>query len=234
MRFTVDKDILACFPGMKLAVVVARGIDNRPDRPAIRAELAQAWQQAGQAAAACGNPQSHPAIVPWVERFKALGVSRKEFPTSIEALVRRAGKGGEPFAINPLVDFYNAVSLRHLVPAGGFDLDQLAAGLQLRFTRAGDTFQALDEAAPGPVPAGEIAYADGPDIITRHFVWRQARHGLIRPESGNVLLISEIPGEVGEGVAPEVLAALAAGVRAHFGVLPAARLLDAANLAMEL
>ena len=29
-------------------------------------------------------------------------------------------QGGEPASINPLVDFYNAVSLRHFVPVGAF------------------------------------------------------------------------------------------------------------------
>jgi DNA/RNA-binding domain of Phe-tRNA-synthetase-like protein len=40
-----------------------------------------------------------------------MGVSGRKFPSSIEALLRRAFKGGEPLRINPLVDFYNAVSL---------------------------------------------------------------------------------------------------------------------------
>lgn len=227
MNFTVDEKIFVSFPGMKLVVVVAHGLDNTAACPEITAELADAWRRAGKAAGAYGNPQSHPAIVPWIERFKALGVSRKEFPSSIEALVRRAGKGGEPFAINPLVDFYNAVSLRHLVPAGGFDLDQLRTGLQLRFSRAGDEFQALDEAAPAPVPAGEVSYTDGATVVTRHFIWRQARHGLILPASRSVLLISEIPGELPPAVGEDVLAALADGVRRHFRAEPAAFVLDA-------
>ncbi|MDP8946327.1 MAG: hypothetical protein M3N03_10425 [Actinomycetota bacterium] len=41
----------------------------------------------------------------------AMGVSGRKFPSSIEDLLRRAFKGGEPLRINPLVDFYNAVSL---------------------------------------------------------------------------------------------------------------------------
>jgi DNA/RNA-binding domain of Phe-tRNA-synthetase-like protein len=142
-----------------------------------------------------------------------MGVSGKEFPSSIEALLRRAMRGGEPFRINPLVDLYNAVSLRHVVPAGGFDLDQLGGPLALRLTRAGDHFTALDADAPLPVPAGEVAYADGQTVLTRHFVWRQARVGLITPATRAVVLLSEIPGEVGADVARQVLADLAAGLQ---------------------
>lgn len=63
--------------------------------------------------------------------LKVIGVSSKKFPSSIEPLVRRAGKGGEPVSINPLVDFYNSISLEYLVIVEGFDLDQLDNGLEL-------------------------------------------------------------------------------------------------------
>ena len=82
-------------------------------------------------------------------------MSGKKFPSSIEALLRRALKGGPPVYINPLVDLYNAVSLAHTVPAGGFDLTDLDDRQELRFPREGDTFQALDEDSPVPVPPSQ-------------------------------------------------------------------------------
>ncbi|HMM43829.1 MAG TPA: phenylalanine--tRNA ligase beta subunit-related protein, partial [Thermomicrobiales bacterium] len=124
---------------------------------------------------------------------------------------------GEPFEINPLVDFYNAVSLRHVVPAGAFELDRLAAPVELRITREGDTFHSLDEEAPVALPAGEIAYASGPTVLTRHFVWRQSVEGLIRPETRDVLLLSEVAGQVGREVAEAVAEDFRAGVATHFG-----------------
>ncbi len=230
MEFVVNPEIFERFPGMRIAVAVAHGVDNAGDRPAIAAEWRAAWAGAAEAAAH-GNAQSHPRVRPWRERFRAMGVSGKEFPSSVEALLRRAMKGGEPFRINPLVDCYNAVSLRHVVPAGGFDLDQLRGSgpLELRLTRDGDHFTALDADAPLPLPPGEIAYLDGPTVLTRHFVWRQARTGLITPATRSVVLLSEIPGEVGEVVARQVLADFAAGLRDHFGAAPSAALVDAGS-----
>ncbi len=138
-----------------------------------------------------------------------LGVSGKKFPTSIEALLRRAMKGGEPFRIHPLVDFYNAVSLRHVLPAGGYDLAEIEGDLEVRPTRDGDTFRALDQAAPEPVPAGELAYACGGDVLTRHLVWRQSERALIRPETRDAVLVSEAI----DGVADEALDAAATDLR---------------------
>ena len=64
-------------------------------------------------------------------------------------------------------------------------------------------------------------------VLTRHFVWRQARTGLITPATRSVVLLSEIPGEVGEDVARQVVAVLVAGLRDHFGAAPSAAIVDA-------
>src|SRR5262245_44096497 len=143
MELLVQPEVFARFPGLMLAAAVARGIDNAREIPEIEQQWRDAWQRA-LAAAAYGNAQSHPRVRPWRESFQAQGISGKEFPSSIEALLRRALKGGEPFRINPLVDLYNAISLRHVVPAGAFDLDDITGPLELRVTRPGDHFLALD------------------------------------------------------------------------------------------
>ena len=69
--------------------------------------------------------QEHPRIKPWRTAFSKLGISGSKFPSSIESMARRILRG-DPFPrINPLVDLYNSVSLKHLVPMGGHDLDTL-------------------------------------------------------------------------------------------------------------
>lgn len=231
LKFTIENKVFEAFPGMKLVVVIARDVDNQYDRPGITSELAQAWALAGNAATAYGNPQSHPRIKTWVAHFKALGVSRKSFPSSLEAMVRRAGKGGAPMSINPLVDFYNAVSLKYMVTAGGYDLDQLDQGLALRFSRGGDTFQALDEDEPSEIPEGEISYADGDQILTRHMLWRQSKKGLLERTSRNIILVSEIPGEFEEGTSEQILKVLLEGLREHFQVDPLGYIMDAEHFA---
>jgi DNA/RNA-binding domain of Phe-tRNA-synthetase-like protein len=215
MEFKVHPEIFSAFPDMRIAVAVATSIDNRAQRGDIQSAWRAAWLSA-QEAAQFGNAQSHPRVASWWESMRAVGVSGKQFPSSIEALLRRALKGGEPFQINPLVDFYNTVSLRHVVPAGGFDLAHVAGPLELRLTRDGDTFQALDDESSIPVPSGEIAYADGSTILTRHFVWRQSREALITDSTRSVMLLSEILGEVGEGVAQNVLEDFHRGLHDHF------------------
>ena len=218
MQFLVEPAIFERFPGLMLPVAVADGIENQAERPVIAARWREVWAEAGQEAKPYGNAQSHPRVRPWRERFTAMGVSGKEFPSSAEALLRRALKGGEPFSINPLVDWYNTISLRYSVPAGGFDLAQLEGPLELRLSRPGDQFLALDAEEPLEVPQGEVSYAAGQTILTRHFVWRQAREGLIGPDTRQVFLVSEVLGEVGREVAEAVVEEFRAGLQEYFSV----------------
>ncbi len=217
MKLTVEPEVFEAFPGMRLVIAVAYGVDNTKDRPGIREEWQRAWTSAAEERVH-GKSRSHPRIRPWREAWQRLGVSSKKFPSSIEAMLRRAMKGGEPFSINPLVDFYNAISLKHIVPAGGFDLSETGEELVLRFTKEGDTFQALDEKVPMEVPVGEVAYATDSAVLTRHFVWRQARRALITPETRNVFLVSEILAEIPAGVAALVESDLREGLRSFFEV----------------
>lgn len=222
LGLAVDPEIWRLFPGMRIALVRAAGIDNRSPNPAA----ARAWREAWAAAGALDvpNAQSHPRVAPWREALRAAGSPPKKYPAAIESLLRRALKGGDPFSINPLVDFYNAVSLRHVSPAGGFDLGAVAGPprgsrtVELRLTRPGDRFHPLGGEATEEVPAGEVAYCDGSDVLTRHFVWRQSEKAAIRPETTEVLLMSEVLAAIEPGVVAAVLDDLATGLREHFGV----------------
>jgi len=215
MKFRVENEIFGAFPGIK--IVAAHAVNMKiKDAAGIDRLLKEAWQHAGKEGVRFENPQSHPYIKPWGENMKKLGVSRKEFPSSIEALVRRASKTPEPVKINPIVDFYNALSLSNTIPAGGYDADCLAHDLLLRFSKAGDSFEGLDSAEVQNPPEGEVSYADGSTIITRHFVWKQSKHALITEKSANVLFVAEVLGELPSGTAEKILEQLLSGFGKYF------------------
>lgn len=225
MNFTIEKEIFKFFPGMKIVAVEAKGI-VKADGEKIKSMLDKGWKTASAAAVRHTNAQSHPFIKPWGDRMKGVGAPRKHFPSSVEAMVRRAGKGGEPFSINPVVDFYNAISLEYIVTAGAFDMDEMNGDLELRFSKEGDTFTSLDSSENVAVPAGEVSYADGNIIITRHFVYKQAKHALINENSKNIFFVSEILGELPEGTAETVADAFVKGIKECFGVQATAVILD--------
>lgn len=94
-RFVVERTVFARFPGLAVVGAVAFGVDNRAPREALDARWVAEWRDASRHAMH-GNAQGHPRVKPWRDRFTAMGVSGKQFPSSIEALLRRALKGGDP------------------------------------------------------------------------------------------------------------------------------------------
>jgi DNA/RNA-binding domain of Phe-tRNA-synthetase-like protein len=223
VRFVVSPEIFELYPGLMLPVAVAQYVEAAADTAGVEKLWHQGWEEAGRLASAYGNAQSHPRVAAWREAMTATGVSGRKFPSSVESLLRRAFRGGEPPSINPLVDFYNSVSLRHVVPAGGFDLSQLGGTLELRLTRQGDNFRPLDSASSERVEPGEVAYASGNEILTRHFVWKQSHVGLLSESTRSVFLVCEVLGEVEEstdGLAQAVSEDLSEGLRRLFGADP--------------
>src|SRR5260221_7830081 len=113
-------------------------------------------------------------------------------------------------------------------------LAAIGGPLELRLTQTGDTFVALAADLDGeggePVPPGEFAYADGATVLTRHFVWRQARTALIAPSTRDVFLVSEILGEVGAQVAEAMVHDFRTGLESCFQVSAQTWLLDAEHL----
>lgn len=245
MPFSIEEDVFALYPGLRVVTVAAHGLGNRGDDERVAKRWEEAWRQAGGLAERYPNAQSHPHVAAWRTSMKRAGVPVREYPSSIEAMLRRAMKGAAPVRINPLVDLLHSVAMEWLVPTGGFDLrtttdagpsGDAAAGasvpVELRLSRTGDTFQALDEATSVPVPPGEVSYAAGSTILTRHFVWRQAKQGLIGPESREVLLVAEILPEVAThtpGIAEAVAGELTSRLDEVFGVSAATAVLDAAD-----
>ena len=229
--FRVAGEVFAKLPGLRVVSLVTRDIGSG-DRAAIDAEWTAAWA-AVHDGFGYENAQSHPRIAQWRVAMRGIGAPHKEFPTSVESLVRRAIKGPAPFRVHPVVDFYNAVSLRHVVPAGAFDLAGLSGDLELRVTREGDLFGALDAEDDEAVPPGEIAYATGSTILTRHLVWRQSRRAAIGSGTRDALFVSELLGGQ-EDLAPSIEGALVEGLRVLFDASVSAAVLSAERPVMEL
>lgn len=147
------------------------------------------------------NAQSHPRIALYRNTLKEkYGLSVKKFPQSNESLYKRLLKEKKASSsINPIVDFYNSISIKHGVTAGAFDLDELKSRgsmpLELRMSTESDTFLALGTHAgeePELIPEGELSYAQGNTVLTRHLAWRQAVHGLVTPQTKDVVFVSEV------------------------------------------
>lgn len=214
---TVDPRVFDYFPGMRLVICMADGL--RDDTAAAAKGELEAAAAGVAAASGFDPPQSHPRIAPWWPAFEKMGISPSKYPPAIAALVK-AAKKGKIRSINPIVDFYNAVSLRHVVPIGAWDLDGLEGRrFELGFAKGGEPFRALGSAEVERVDAGELVYFDSSEVVTRHFIWKQSEKGKIGPNTTRICVLSELLPECGD-IAQEVGDDLVAGLRRLFGAEP--------------
>jgi DNA/RNA-binding domain of Phe-tRNA-synthetase-like protein len=215
-RLLLEEKVAAAFPEAEVRLVVAVDLDNSAPWPETEQLMAEV-----ERAAVDGTlerfDESDPRLASWHDAYRAFGTNPKRMRPSVDALVRRARKNGALPRISPAVDAYNAVSVLAGVPAGAFDLDQIAGDIHIRYGLEQDTFEPLGE--PGTwesVGTGEVVYADAQTVLTRHWNHRDCNKAMVRPDSHTVVFLLE---RISDRVPGPVLAAaadrLAAAVGGH-------------------
>lgn len=222
-------EIFGAFPQALVGVLVARGLSNAGQSPEIAALLREAQDEAVRGLGTAPVSE-HPRVAPWREAYRAFGAKPKDHPSSIENLLRRVAKGHRLPHVNRLVDLYNVVSLRHLVPVGGEDLAAVEGDVELRFAGEGEpAVRLLGEPEARPPKAGEVIYADRAGTLCRRWNWKEAdRTKLTEATSDAVLVIEALP-PVGRVELEAALAEVARLVTEHCGGSVRSAILDREN-----
>jgi len=222
----VAPEVFARFPGLRIGVLVACGVDNATARPELVADLRAAEERARRALVGV-DLAAHPAVAPWREAYRAFGAQPKKHRSSLEGLLRRVLAGEAVPSILPLVDLYNRVSLDALLPAGGEDLERLVGPLALRFAGPDEPAVRLlgDPEARPPAP-GELVYADDEGAVCRRWNWREADRTKLTAATSQAVLVLEALPPAGRAALATALGDLAAGVRS-LGAVPTIAVLGA-------
>ncbi|WP_306334530.1 B3/4 domain-containing protein [Streptomyces sp. KL118A] len=189
---TVSDEVRALAPGFTHVVIEARGLVNGPSTDATAALLDDA---ARRLAARLGGraPHEDPHMAAWRAAYTAFGAKPSRTRNSAEALARRAlADGGLP-RINALVDLYNAISVAHLIPVGGEDLDRIKGGMRLVRATGDEDFvtAAAGERTVEHPDAGEIVWCDDEGVTCRRWNWRQGPRTRLTEESVNAIFLLE-------------------------------------------
>ncbi|MGI8803188.1 MAG: B3/B4 domain-containing protein [Solirubrobacteraceae bacterium] len=188
-QLEIAPEIFQAFPLYQAAIVDAKGLKNGPSDPASSEYLRAA------AKAACDRldgapPASHPHVAAWRAAYSQFGSKPSRYPCSAEALLKRALSGTVPTR-NRLVDVYNAVSLRYVLPVGGEDSDHLKGTLWLKLAEGTETFEmaSSDGGEFVSVTAGEPIWVDGYGVTCRRWNWRQAPRTALREDTRNAFFV---------------------------------------------
>tara|TARA_B100000676_G_C18086443_1_gene855476 strand:+ start:1392 stop:2096 length:705 start_codon:yes stop_codon:yes gene_type:complete len=163
------------FPDLRIAVVVAGDLSIlETASPALADEIAAIEAKATARFADVGMGDI-PGVADWRRAYRAFGIKKTSYRCSVERLIRKTLRDGALARINPFVDAYNAVSLKHVFPLGADDLDNIAGDICFRQSQEGDTFYALGQAPAenDPPKPGEVVYADDEKVLCRRWNWYQ-------------------------------------------------------------
>jgi len=233
MRFSIAAELFSILPDLTIGVIVASGVDNRRSYKEIDELLSEAIERLRRDFVV-DKAQDHPRIKPWRAAFSKMGISGSKFPSSIESMARRVLKG-DPFPkINSLVDLYNSVSLKYLVPMGGHDLDTLAGDIYLRFAEGWEPFTPMGGGEAAVVPKGEVVYRDDREVLTRNWVWRQCEKDKATERTRNIFIPIDVLGEVGRERAHEIIEDLSQLIPRFLGGTVFSALLSRENISTEI
>lgn len=214
-QFEIDEQFWSLFPQAMIGTVVVRGVDNTRATAEAAALLGEAIEQTASALEGVEVP-SMPEIACWRAAYAAFGVKPSKVKSSIENLLRSAASG-RLRSINPMVDLYNVVSLRHRLPCGGEDLAAVAGPIRLTRAAGDEHFVPLGGSAEEPPPGGAVIYQDDLGVICSCWNWREADRTKLTETTTDAFLCIEALPPMTEAHLRAAVDELAALVTSHLG-----------------
>ncbi|AHE69146.1 hypothetical protein M942_03680 [Enterobacter ludwigii] len=167
---SIDPRLTGIAPGFRaLSILVEAAPITQPD--VASTALAQACQQVLTDDVAWA--EAH--LSTWDDVFRAFGAKPKRTPCSASALRKRVLKEGALPPLDPVVDIYNAISIRYAIPVGGENLAAYAGAPRLTLAEGNEPFDTLKEGQPviEYPDAGEVIWRDDIGVTCRRWNWRQ-------------------------------------------------------------
>lgn len=209
-RPIIDPPISTIAPGFRAVslFVDAHGVATMPLDPAVLADACRVVQEGGPTWA-----EAH--LSSWSDVYAGFGAKPNRTPCSAQALRKRVLKDGALPTINPVVDLYNAVSLRFAVPVGGENIDAYVGAPRLTVADGTEQFDTIANGAPAiehPAP-GEVVWRDDVSVTCRRWNWRQGTRTRLDSFTGRMWFVLESLDTMPIDALNEAATALEAGLR---------------------
>jgi len=190
MKFKIDTRIFEKFPGLKIGVVTARNIDNH----GLSDEIMQLIREKEREIRENYDTETlsqHSKINSWRGAYSSFGAKPKKYKSSVESLYRMILKGLDLRHINNIVDLYNYISIKYMIPAGGDDVAKVDGDITLKFAVGDEPFTALNSKEKETAKEGEVVYTDSKEVLCRRWNWRECDKTKMTEETKDVILVVE-------------------------------------------
>jgi lysyl-tRNA synthetase class 2 len=205
MKIEVAPEVFALFPGYVRHVLVVNGADNTKEVPELAGLLVEAQQQV-RGDERFSDLKAHPRIASWRDAFQSFGTNPNKCPPSIANLIKRVRGGKDLPYVNSLVAIFNVISMRHVLPAGGDDLDKVKGDIRLTLAQGHESYTPLGspDQKERPTP-GEVVLLDtgNDEVFCRAWCWKNGDVSKIEATTRRVAINIDIlpPGSLEEGKA---------------------------------
>lgn len=191
MKFIIEDKIFEKFPDTIIGALVVKNIDNNGNIDEI-SQLLRAEEKRIRDCHQSDTLSQDPKIDCWRKAYSAFGVKSKDAKSSVENLYKMVCRGIEMRNINKLVDIYNYICLKYMLPVGGEDTDKMVGNLQLAIASNDENRVALLGGSEPEAPKeGEVFYRDDEGAICRRWNWREADRTKLTEETKNAILVIE-------------------------------------------
>ena len=143
--------------------------------------------------------------------------------------MRRVIKGDAIPHINKLVDLYNYISLKYVIPVGGEDMDAIRDNLQLAFANGTEQFVRLNGTENEPPDKGEVVYKDDEGVICRRWNWREADRTKLTERTKEAIIVIDALAPVSRAVVDRAMNELALLIKKHCGGEAEVNIFDESN-----
>lgn len=189
-RFIIEESFLEVFDDFRIGVIVLKGINNHKKGEDDYRSLLDDAQKESMKYYPDEDFSSNEVIKVWREAYSRFK-TKKGARSSIEALLKRVAKGNSIGTINPLVDIYNAISLKYGLPCGGEDIDKFVGDVRLTKAMGNEEFITYGSDLSEPPYQGEIVYKDDKGAICRCFNYRECVRTCLEEDTVNAFMVIE-------------------------------------------
>lgn len=190
MKLTISPVIFKSYPELNVGIVIAKNIDNTGSDEKIY-HLIKEVQEYIKLNFVPEKISQHPLISPWRAAYSEFGAKPSTYHSSVEALMKRILKGDDIPRVNKIVDIYNYVSLKHLIPMGADDLDNVDTEIILTKARGSEIFVPLGSDDIEHPEQGEVIYKDQRKVLCRRWNWRGSETSKITEKTKNCIIYIE-------------------------------------------
>lgn len=189
-QFVIEDAIFDTYPSLNIGLVVAKGVDNHGESKELL-KMLSAESERIQSTYDLETLKEDPKISAWRKAYEAFGAKPKKHSCSVENLYRMILEGVKLKHINKVVDLYNVISLKHMIPLGGDDTDKVEGNIVLRFANGDEPFIRLNAEEVDHPEEGEVIYSDNKEVLCRRWNWRECDKSKMTEDTKNLTLVVE-------------------------------------------